>query len=499
MVTAMILKLQRLLPNRSEKSLLLFIGLIGIGFGGLASLIVSQINNPLIIILGIVGIATVVAIAIRLELGLYALVFITYTRLSDVLVHEHSLPSIAQPLLLLLLSIVAIRWLLLSENPFDQIELPLVFLGVYGLVGFSSMLFAIDTNRTQSALESYVKDVIITILIIILLRRKTTFRSIIWTLLAAGIFMGSITTFQQLTGTYQSTYWGFGLADIQNIVGKSNNYRIAGPIGDPNFYGQILLVLIPLALERLWHERRPILRILAGWAFVVCFLSTMFTFSRGAFLGLLVIAALSVWHYRIRFIHLFITLILGSIILQFVPDQYSARLGTMLDLVPGLGQQDARHDSSFRGRISETQAGWLMFKDNPLLGVGLNNYAVHYQKYSRQLGIDSRLEDRAAHNLYLEIAAETGLLGLSAFGILLALTFSGLIRAQKSLSQTGHWHEANMVSSFMIGIVGYLVASLFLHAAYPRYLWLLLGIALAVAQIISNGAAIPTRKERLYA
>ncbi|MCB9422081.1 MAG: O-antigen ligase family protein [Ardenticatenaceae bacterium] len=481
----MISKLQHLKQNKNDITLIL-LAVASVGLASIVSLAVNLVNNPIIVILGIVGLAGFTAIATRLEFGLFILIFITYTRLSDVLVHEHSLPSIAQPLSLLLLVIIVGRWAFLNEKPLRQIEIPLVLLGAYGLVGFAAMLYAQDTSRVQDALATYIKDVIITVLIIILLRRTSTFRAVIWTLLLAGIFMGSITAYQQLTGTYENIYWGFGLAKIQNIVGKSNDYRIAGPIGDPNFYGQILLVIIPLALERLWHENRLVLRILAGWALAVCLLSAIFTFSRGAFLGLIVIAALSVWHYRIRFVPLLITILLGSVLLQFVPEQYSERVQTMTNLIPGISQEDARHDSSFRGRLSETQAGWRMFTDHPLLGVGLNNYAVHYQTYSRQIGIDSRLEDRAAHNLYLEIAAETGLLGLFVFGTLLAFTFYGLTKAYSTLNQAGQWHEANMLRAFTIGLIGYLIAAFFLHAAYPRYMWLLLGIGMAISQTLNS-------------
>jgi O-antigen ligase len=475
-------KLLRLKSDKNSKTILL-LSLVAIGGSGMISLLVNFVNSPLYLAVIITGLVVVATIALKLELGLFILVFITYTRFSDVLVHEHGLPSIAQPLSLLLLAIICGRWLFLNENPLHKIEMPLIILGAYGLVSFASLLYAADMSRTLSALETYIKDVIITILIILLLRRANTFRNVIWTLLLTGIFMGSITTFQQLTGTYQTTYWGFGQAQIQNIVTKSNDYRIAGPIGDPNFYAQVLLVLIPLALERLWHERHPLLRLLAGWALAVCLLSILFTFSRGAFLGLIVIAALSLWYYRIRFVPLVITILLASFLFQFVPEQYSARIQTVTSLIPGLGQQDARNEISFRGRISEMQAGWLMFNEYPLLGVGLNNYAVHYQKYSRQLGIDSRLEDRAAHNLFLEVAAETGLVGLTIFGTMLGLTFHGLVKAYKRFDQMGLDDEAYMIRAFMIGFIGYLAASFFLHAAYPRYFWLLLGISLAISQI----------------
>jgi O-antigen ligase len=66
-----------------------------------------------------------------------------------------------------------------------------------------------------------------------------------------------------------------------------------------------------------------------------------------------------------------------------------------------------------------------MFLENPILGVGKRNYQALYVEYSSMLGLDPRLEDRQAHSLYLELAAEMGMLGLLSFGgILLALFLS---------------------------------------------------------------------------
>ncbi|PON15585.1 hypothetical protein C2W62_22995 [Candidatus Entotheonella serta] len=118
-----------------------------------------------------------------------------------------------------------------------------------------------------------------------------------------------------------------------------------------------------------------------------------------------------------------------------------------------------------------------------IFGVGLNNYPVHYRRYAQRIGLDLRHEDRSAHNLYLQIAAETGLLGLSSFGLLLWVMFRGLRQTYLLFSQAGKTHEAEMVMSFFIAVVGYLIAAVFLHSAYPRYFWFLFGIALAIDHI----------------
>jgi hypothetical protein len=50
--------------------------------------------------------------------------------------------------------------------------------------------------------------------------------------------------------------------------------------------------------------------------------------------------------------------------------------------------------------------------------------------------------------------------------------------------------HASMFLSFAVGFVGYLGAALFVHAAYPRYFWLLAGIGFAVPQITQKLLAV---------
>lgn len=173
------------------------------------------------------------------------------------------------------------------------------------------------------------------------------------------------------------------------------------------------------------------------------------------------------------------------VLLQFLPANYTDRLATTLDLLPG-SKTDARNETSFRGRTSEVLVAWHIFTDHPILGVGLNNYKYYYQDYAQPLGWDNRREERSAHNLYLEIAAETGLIGLAAFTAILINAGLSMRFAYRTLLQTGHYSEASMVAALVIGLVGYLLASFFLHGAYPRYFWLLMGIALGLPQIVTH-------------
>jgi O-antigen ligase len=128
----------------------------------------------------------------------------------------------------------------------------------------------------------------------------------------------------------------------------------------------------------------------------------------------------------------------------------------------------------------------MMFADHPVFGVGVSNYPVYYQQYSRRIGLDPRTEARQAHNLYLEIAAEMGLAGIIVFSIILWNMFNGILSSWKRLKEAKERVNANLILSIAIGLIGYFGAAFFIHAAYPRYLWLLIGIALSIPQVADS-------------
>jgi len=467
---------------------LLFI-LLGIVVGSAIGVFVVDVNKPLLIL---VGLAAVIASAFTLasvETGLLFLVFITYTRFSDVLVQVHNAPSVAKSFIALLLAVIIIRWVLFRESPIGW-QLPALLVGIYGLIGFASLLYAHDSSRVILTLENYVKDVLITLVVVAALQRIFLIRNVVWSLLAAGAFMGTLSVYQYLTRSFANNFWGFSVAKYMQItVGRPDDYRLVGPVGDPNFYAQIMLVLVPLALERVLHEKKLILKIFAGWAAIVSFLTVMFTFSRGGALALFVslIIFLFLFLYPPRPAQLVIVIGIGLILLFFIPSTYYDRILTLQDFIPGQsGNINVRRDPSFQGRTSEYLSGWLMYKENPIVGVGLNNYVDRYQEFAKRIGIAPGLTSRSAHNLYIEVAAETGTLGLSVFLLMIWFAMKSILDARKKLFEVDLDEYAHILTAFAIAFSGYLIAALFIHAAYPRYFYLLIGIAFSLSPAVKR-------------
>jgi len=119
-----------------------------------------------------------------------------------------------------------------------------------------------------------------------------------------------------------------------------------------------------------------------------------------------------------------------------------------------------------------------MWTDHPWLGVGIGNYEVMYSSYALPLW---PLPLGHAHNYYLNIAAETGLVGLAAYMLLWG---AALWKAWRDSRQASGWPLA--IALAVLGMLVHLAVhnlfdNLFVHAMYLQVA-ILLGMAAASKQ-----------------
>jgi putative inorganic carbon (HCO3(-)) transporter len=469
----------------------LVIGIFAIAAGVAGALLATRIHDLALYVLMLVGIVLLVATVWKMEWGLFTLVAMTFARISDVAVHTYGAPSIAQPFIVLLAVLLLMRWLLTGDKPVGWFR-PSLAIVAYGIVIFLSLFYANDFTRAQEGFSTFFKDAVIAILLILIIQSRNYFRVAAWGFNAVGILLGSVAIVQYLTGTFTNSYWGLAESEMMNIVSGVEGYRIMGTYGDPNFFAQIMVVVIPIALNRLLFEKRPILKVLAAWALSASFLTVIFTFSRGGFLALCMVLGLLVLWRKPPLVAVLSAILILLLLIPFLPAAYFERLYTILEYLPFRGT-DVRSEVSFRGRMSEYEVGFKMFLDNPVLGIGYENYPVYYLDYSMKLGLDPRRTERSAHSLYLEILAEQGLVGFLLFGYVLYAAFTSLASARKIFKKIAMDDYSDLALSFQIGFAGYLAAALFIHGAYPRSMWLLIGIGLAARQMAMNEEEIMKR------
>lgn len=476
----LVLFLQKL-QDRSRILTAAFIAL-ALVLGVMLGYIVTLTDKPAIILVGTLGLLVFLAAVLSAQFGLLILLFITYTRFSDVAIQYENAPSVAKFFVFLLGVAILLRWAIFHETPNGWRSL-VIFSGLYIFMASLSLFYASDISLVSQALSDLIKDVTIAVMIVVLLKSQIELRRAIWALLWAGIFMGTLSVIQYLTGTFTNVYGGFAQAPFLQVVGDAQGYRISGPIGDPNFYAQAMVVLVPLAIERFLDEREMKYRMIALWALAACFLTVIFTFSRGGFLALCV--AMAVWFFihPPRGLYLALAIVLVVLVIAFLPQNYVNRILTIQQIFPTSANGFATQDQSIQGRASENLTSISMFMDHPLFGVGYFNYELYYLQYAERIGLAPDASARAAHNLYLQVLAETGLLGLAAFLTLLWVAVKGAWDSFRKFRSARREDLVSMTVAIGAGFAGYLAAAVFVHAAYPRYFWLIIGVVFSLPNI----------------
>jgi O-antigen ligase len=469
----------------------IFFAILAIAAGTGVALAVRQFGVTALLLIPAVGLF-IISIVYP-ELGVITLIIVTYTQLSNVLIKFHNLPSISQPLAALLLVVILIRVAALGDRAQGWISAALRFAG-YGFVLILSVLAAKAFQPAYVEFQDYVKDILVAMIIVTLVQNPRRFKHAVWAIIFAGILIGSVSVYQHLTSTYANDYFGLG-GWVTETTGQTSAQRVTGPFSNPNAFSQVLVVVVILALDRLWHERNLLLRLAAGWGLVICSLAILYSYSRGGLLALIFALAVLIIERRPNFFPVAFTVAIGLFVLQFLPEAYTARLATLTELLPFGNAQIST--SSYRGRLSENMASWMMFRDNPVLGVGLKNFPEQYQSYSRQLGLDPRNTARSPASLYGEVIAEQGLVGLIVFFAFMGSVHTGLRRAKRLFLEAAMTDEANYVTALWAGLAGYLFAAITKNSAYSNVFWMLIGLGIAALSVAVNSHRTHQKKQEM--
>ncbi len=455
--------------------------MIGVGTVALVGTIAAVLINPVMAVVGVVAIVGAVAIVEDPRFGALAIAAFAILRLPNVVTDFHGAPSTFTPLLALVLLALVARGIRTGERPSGGGR-ALVVIGSLATVALLSLLSTSDVDAGFNGLISLVKDGAVAVTIGLLLRSSETLRQVVWVLLGGGIFLSSLSIVQFLTDAYGSSFGGFAQSELQHVVGTTDEVRISGPIGDPNFYAQWLVMLVPLAIDRFHDETSFVLRSAAAIAAAMSSAVIVITFSRGALLALGVVLGAMVLRHPPKRSTLVAVVAAGVLALPFLPPGYIDRMAALADI----GGVDIGTDPSLRAREAEVAVAIQMFLDDPLTGVGYNNFLPSYTDYVRSLGVEQTSKPREAHNLYLEMAAETGIPGVLVLGGVIIAVVASLAEGRRRFRSMGNHRADGIGYAVGVALVGYLVTSVFLHLAFARPAFLLVGIALTLPALAST-------------
>lgn len=406
-----------------------------------------------------------------------------YLNLSEVLVRRLEAPALLPLLALAVLAVAAARGRVTPERA--GAARVLLAMAPFALLTVASSAWARDRVLADAAAVETLKGFALVGVLALAISGVGGVRRATAAVAAAAALLALLAIGQTVTGAYDDDFGGLARVKHAQIYDRVFEPRVAGPLGDPNFFAQALVMVVPVTLALAFDEPRRRRRVLALAAACLAAAATVLTYSRGAAVALGIVTALSAASRRVNLRQAALAAGFGLLVLALAPEGFTRRLVTIEQVVPGNTDSSGAPDSSFEERRLLTGVAWRIFQAHPLLGVGAGNYAAHFDEHAPEVGsVQRESEDRPhfAHSLYLEIAAETGAPGLAAFGLLVGVAFAELRRAERALRAAGRGREAGLARGFEIALLGYLCTSLFLHGHFIRYLWILLGLSAAIGR-----------------
>lgn len=290
----------------------------------------------------------------------------------------------------------------------------------------------------------------------------------------------------------------------------SGEMRAAGFFGGPATLARVLvpMAVVASAVALAWRESRW--RVFYACCVPIIILAVALTMMRGGWLALFVATGvLSILLRSKAILAAILTALLLVVAIAMVSPQGNA--GSLIrSMIHPLDSSSARFATSNLQRYWTYRAAWNVFCDHPLLGVGQRNFSRAYGRYIpeelRSPDRDQRHEGKVytrysdAHNLYLNLLATQGLLGLGGFLYLVVaacrLTWCDYRRQQDAFLRS-------LSAGIFAAIIGFLVFGLTIENSRDSesimQLWFLMGMTVAIHWIGSgdHSAAGPNQDASL--
>ena len=339
-------------------------------------------------------------------------------------------PFVSNALIGVLLVACTAFWLLLTLSDEADTGLTPVHFLVLLYWGIATVATALSPVK-EAAFTGWTKLTLYLLLFALCARvlRSPPIRSFIITLyLHVALIVSVYGVRQWFSGAKPSATW----VDPASNMAKTT--RVYSYLGNPNLLAGYLLPAVVLSLVAVFVWRGWGAKALALTMFFVNTTCFILTFSRGGWIGLVVaIFALLVlllywwsvqlpafwrtWSLPILLGSMSLLLVVAMLFVEPVRDR-------VLSIFAGRG------DSSNNFRINVWVAVIDMIRDRPILGIGPGNTAFIKIYPLYQL---PRFNALSAYSIWLEIAVETGFIGLACFTWLLIVTFNQALLHLKRL------------------------------------------------------------------
>ena len=282
---------------------------------------------------------------------------------------------------------------------------------------------------------------------------KNFFMCILNLIITVSVGVALYGIYQKITGQAETTW-----QDTEMFEGMGG--RIYSTFGNPNVFGEYLLMVIPITFGMMINREKNNIKVLYFIALALQFVCMILTYSRGCWIGIAVAMAIMILFTSRKLTSLMVFAVLLAPL--FVPETIVQRLLSIGNV----------SDTSTSYRVYIWQGTIRMLKDFWYCGVGIGEEAFRtvYPIYSL-----NAISAPHAHNLYLHILSETGIIGIVTVVGLLVLFY-------KYISTAAIKKSENKVIAVALGssMIGYLIQGMFDNVWYNYRIYFFFFVVLAL-------------------
>ena len=295
-------------------------------------------------------------------------------------------------------------------------------------------------------------------IIINVIKTKKDVQRLVYILIIVATFTAIYGIYQYMFGDVYSQAW------LDEEMFEDISMRVYSTLDNPNVYGEYLILMIPMIIGLLWTEKGWKRKSMLFISLCLCAIALILTFSRGCWLGIILAVAILAVIINKKFI--FLGIIMLFIMPFILPESIINRFMSIGDM----------GDSSTSYRVYIWMGTLAMLKDYWLSGVGMGitSFNTIYPIYSYNGIIAPH-----AHNLYLQVLVEYGIVGFGVMAGVMFNYFKEIIISLKSKKNI-------LLSSMMAGMFGFLLQSMTDYTWYNYRVFLMFWIIIAISVSLAN-------------
>lgn len=261
------------------------------------------------------------------------------------------------------------------------------------------------------------------------------------------------------------------------IFGRASWY--VGSYTNPNDLAAYTLLAISMAAAFAATMRWGLVKVGALAAIGVLPFVVLITQSRGASLGLGLFVVLAILGFRRKALGFLGLAAVGAALVLVSPQGVWDRLSGLKNVSISNDMAQVDPEGSAEQRFDLVKNGLVIIAHHPVLGTGPGTIALANGMVS------DALAGRDAHNTYISVAAETGLVGLALF---LSLVASVFLYSRRTRLRCRHLlpDGARQLRYLELGLVVFLFVSVFGSYSKVAFFYVHLGLVYAFAQTLET-------------